>query len=158
MSNEMDLTRDLRVERVIAAPPALIWRCLVEAPLLRRWWVPAPVEVADLVIEPFPGGRFFTHMILPEGAEHRVEMMVLRADPGARLVFTDLMTQGFRPVAEPMFGFAAEITLNATAGGTAYAATARHARAPDAARHREMGFHDGWGTVADQLAALAVTL
>ena len=24
-----------------------------------------------------------------------------------------------------------------------------------AARHRDMGFHDGWGTVADQLAALA---
>jgi uncharacterized protein YndB with AHSA1/START domain len=154
----MDLERDLRVERLIRAPVALVWRCLVEAELLRRWWVPAPVVVADLVIEPHPGGRFFTHMILPEGGVHRVEMMILAADGGQRLVFTDLMTAGFRPTAEPMFGFAAEITLTEAAGGTAYSATARHARAPDAARHREMGFHDGWGTVADQLAALAPTL
>lgn len=154
----VDPERDLRVERVIAAPVSLVWRCLSDAELLRRWWVPKPVVVADMVIEPQPGGRFYTDMILPDGAEYPVEMMILRADPGARLVFTDLMTAGFRPVAEPMFGFAAEITLEATAAGTAYTATARHARAPDAARHREMGFHDGWGTVADQLAALAPTL
>ena len=80
------------------------------------------------------------------------------ADTGQRLVFTDLMTAGFRPGAEPLFGFAAEITLTEAAGGTTYSATARHARSPDAARHLEMEFHDGWGTVADQLTALAATL
>lgn len=158
MATELDPERDLRVERLIKAPPAVVWRCLAEAQVLRRWWVPTPVQVADLVIETTPGGRFFTHMILPDGAEHRVEMMILRADVGQRLIFTDLMTAGFRPVAAPMFGFAAEITLTEAEGGTAYVATARHARAPDAARHREMGFHEGWGTVADQLAALAPTL
>lgn len=158
MTAELDLERDMRIERLIKAPVALVWRCLVQAELLRRWWVPAPVTVADMVIEAVPGGRFFTHMILPDGAQHRVEMMILQAEPGRRLVFTDLMTAGFRPVAEPMFGFAAEITLAEAEGGTAYAATARHARATDAIRHRDMGFHDGWGTVADQLAALAPTL
>ena len=147
--------RDLRVERLIPAPVALVWRCLVQTALLRRWWVPAPVVVADRVIEPRPGGRFFTHMILPEGGEHRVEMMILTADAGQRLVFTDLMTAGFRPMAEPMFGFAAESALAGAAGATAYSATAR---ALDAARHRAMGFHDGWGTVADQLATLAPTV
>lgn len=151
----LDPARDLRVERLIPAPAATLWRCLTEADRLRRWWVPSPVEITDLVIEPQPGGRFFTHMRLPDGGEHRVEMMILHAEPQHRLRFTDLMTAGFVPVAQPMFGFAAEIALIAEGAATRYVATARHARPEDASRHREMGFHDGWGTVADQLAALA---
>jgi uncharacterized protein YndB with AHSA1/START domain len=111
-----------------------------------------------MVLEQAPGGRFFTDMILPDGGAHRVEMMIMCVDAGQRLVFTDLMTAGFRPVAEPMFGFAAEIALAEAAGGTSYSATARHARAPDASRHRETGFHEGWGRAAEQLAALAPTL
>ena len=70
------LKRDLRIERLIPAPVAVVWRCLAHAQMLRRWWVPSPVVVADMVIEATPGGRFFTHMILPDGAEHRVAMMI----------------------------------------------------------------------------------
>lgn len=153
-----DPARDLRVERLIRAPVALVWRCIVEADLMRRWWVPAPVVIDEMVIDPTPGGRFFTHMVMPDGARIGMEMMILRADIGQRLIFTDLMTAGFRPVAEPMFGFAGTLSLAEAEGGTAYTATARHARPADALRHGEMGFHDGWGTVADQLAALASTL
>ncbi len=155
MMADLNPARDLQVVRLIPAPAAILWRCLTEADRLRRWWVPSPVEVADMVIEPQPGGRFFTHMRLPDGGEHRVEIMILLAEPQRRLIFTDLMTAGFRPVAQPMFGFAAEIALIPEGGATRYVATARHARPEDAARHRDMGFHDGWGTVADQLATLA---
>lgn len=157
MPAELDPDRDLRIERRIAAPPAIVWRCLTEADRLRQWWVPHPVEVADMVIEPQPGGRFFTHMRLPGGGEHRVDMMILLAKPQHRLIFTDLMTAGFVPVAEPMFGFAADIELIPEGAATLYVATARHARSEAATRHRDMGFYDGWGTVADQLAALAMT-
>lgn len=155
MTSDLNPDRDLQVTRLIPAPAAILWRCLTEAARLRRWWVPSPVEVLDMVIEPQPGGRFFTHMGLPDGSAHRVEMMILLAEPQRRLVFTDLMTAGFLPVAQPMFGFAAEIALIPEGAANRYVATARHARPEDARRHREMGFHDGWGTVADQLAALA---
>ncbi|MBL4928628.1 SRPBCC domain-containing protein [Tabrizicola sp. KVB23] len=154
----MDPDRDLQVTRLMPAPVATLWRCLTTAEHLRRWWVPAPVQVADLIIEPHPGGRFFTHMILPDGGEHRVDMVILLAEAERRLVFTDLMTMGFVPVVQPLFGFVGELALIAEGQGTRYVATARHARPEDAVRHRDMGFHDGWGMVADQLAALARTM
>lgn len=37
----------------------------------------------------------------------------------------------------------------------AYAAHVMHKSNADRAMHETLGFHDGWGTVADQLAALA---
>ena len=43
-------------------------------------------------------------------------------------------------------------------GRTRYTAIARHWTAEDRQTHEEMGFHEGWGIAADQMAALAVTL
>jgi uncharacterized protein YndB with AHSA1/START domain len=40
-------------------------------------------------------------------------------------------------------------------GKTRYRATARHWTAEAKAQHEAMGFTDGWGAVADQLADLA---
>lgn len=148
------MTRDLVVERVIAAPLAKVWLCLTEAAHLARWWVPEPVVIEDMVLETAPGGRFSYRMVMEDGARVDMEMMILAA-AGDRLVFTDLMTAGFRPVAAPFFGFVGELALSAVAGGTLYRATARHAREDDARRHEEMGFHDGWGAVAGQLVTYA---
>lgn len=145
---------DLELAREIAAPPELVWRCMTDPSHLARWWVPAPVTIRDMVLETRPGGRFGYVMVMEDGAEVPMEMMVLSAEP-MRFVFTDLMVAGFRPVASPFFGFVGRLELTATATGTLYAARAAHARAGDADRHRDMGFHDGWGAVADQLKTLA---
>jgi len=40
-------------------------------------------------------------------------------------------------------------------GRTRYTAVARHRSKEAAQTHKDMGFHDGWGTVADQLEAYA---
>ncbi|NBZ89863.1 SRPBCC domain-containing protein [Stagnihabitans tardus] len=146
--------RDLSVERRIAAPRDLVWRCLTEGQHLARWWVPAPVTVEDMVLEPQPGGRFGYVMILEDGARFALDMMICEAR-GHRLIFTDLMSGGFQPMAAPMFGFVGELALTEVEGGTLYRATARHAREEDARRHDEMGFHDGWGAVAGQLVTYA---
>ncbi|WP_186766504.1 SRPBCC domain-containing protein [Puniceibacterium confluentis] len=42
--------------------------------------------------------------------------------------------------------------------GTAYRALVLHASAEARKQHEDMGFHEGWGTVADQLDTLARTL
>jgi uncharacterized protein YndB with AHSA1/START domain len=39
-------------------------------------------------------------------------------------------------------------------GRTKYTATAAHWTAEDKKTHEEMGFHEGWGKCADQLAEL----
>jgi uncharacterized protein YndB with AHSA1/START domain len=38
--------------------------------------------------------------------------------------------------------------------GTRYTASARHWREEDRKMHEDMGFVDGWGTCADQLAEI----
>ena len=43
-------------------------------------------------------------------------------------------------------------------GGTIYTATARHRSSEARKSHEEMGFFDGWGTVATQLEEYARTL
>ena len=49
----------------------------------------------------------------------------------------------------------ANITFAAEAGGTRYTARVLHWTAEDQAAREKMGFHQGWGICADQLAALA---
>jgi uncharacterized protein YndB with AHSA1/START domain len=43
-------------------------------------------------------------------------------------------------------------------GRTAYRAVALHANEADKAKHEQMGFNEGWGTVAGQLEEYAQSL
>jgi uncharacterized protein YndB with AHSA1/START domain len=78
----------------------------------------------------------------------------LEVVPGEKLVFTDTYTEGWKPAAEPFM--TAIVTFEDLGGGrTRYTAVARHRNSETARQHRDMGFHDGWGTVATQLEAYA---
>ena len=83
--------------------------------------------------------------------------MFLEVVPGRKLVSTGAFTEGWVPQAGDM-NFVRIDTFEPEAGGTRYTATARHWSAEDKKAHEEMGFHQGWGQVADQLAELAATL
>jgi uncharacterized protein YndB with AHSA1/START domain len=51
------------------------------------------------------------------------------------------------------------ITFEDLGGGkTRYRAVARHWTVEDRQTHEAMGFHEGWGIVADQMAEVAATL
>lgn len=162
MTPPLDPATDLHLARRFRADPARVWRCLTEADLLRRWFVPAPWTMAEVEIDPVPGGTFRTVMRDPDGAEMPMPPgCVLLAEPPRRLVWTSALSTGFVPVPPPEAGafvFTADIHLTDAAPGTAYEVTLRHARREDAAAHAAMGFDAGWGTAADQLGALAATL
>ena len=49
------------------------------------------------------------------------------------------------------------ITLEPHGNGTKYTAVAMHRDAKGAEQHASMGFHEGWGTVLDQLVAYVRT-
>lgn len=68
----------------------------------------------------------------------------------------DALLPGWRPAPEPFF--TAVVTLQPRGAGTLYTATAIHRDPEGRKRHEEMGFHDGWGLVLDQLVAFAKTL
>ncbi len=151
------MTAALEVTRLFAAPPAKVWRCLTEPDLVCRWWTPAPVTTTRAEIGLHPGGAFRMVFVIPDQRPQVMDFCILDVDPGRQLVWTDLMSEGFRP-AQAMFGFTAFTSIAAEGEGTRYHARALHRTAEGAARHQEMGFQDGWGAVADQLGTLAATL
>ena len=78
----------------------------------------------------------------------------LEVVPNEKLVFTDTYTVGWKPAPEP-FMTAILTFQDIGQGRTLYTAVARHRNADTAKSHADMGFFDGWGTVATQLEAYA---
>ncbi len=124
--------------------------------LLEQWFCPAPWRATDFDLDLRPGGRFNSVFRGPEGEVMPQSGCFLEVVPEQRLVWTDAMEGDFRPRAEPfMTGI---VTLEPKDGGTLYRAVVLHANAETRAKHEAMGFQEGWGKAADQLAALARTL
>lgn len=152
---------DLTLTRVIGAPRALVWRAWTTPEHLKQWWAPLPWTTPECEIELRPGGRFYTLMRGPDGEEHGGEGCFLEVVAPERIVFTDALEGGWRPTNTASCGgilFTAIITLAEHAAGTLYTARALHKDDADREAHEKMGFHEGWGTCADQLAALSARL
>ncbi len=154
---------DLVLERQLKAPPAKVWRALTEPELLKQWFAPRPWRITEVALELHPGGRFHTRMVGPDGeAEDCVTDpetdagCVLLVEPERRLVWTDGLAAGFRPV--PGGFMTADMRLAPSGGGTDYRVLVLHKDADDRKRHLEMGFESGWGTVAAQLDEVACAL
>ncbi|WP_435259419.1 SRPBCC family protein [Thioclava sp. FR2] len=148
---------DLELVRHLKASPSKVWRCWTEPKLLEQWFAPKPVVTRDVEIDLRPGGSFKTTMDVPGHGAMVGHGCFLEIDPGRKLAWTDLLQGGYRPNSES-FGFTAFILLEPEGEGTLYRAIALHRTAEQRKSHEEMGFHDGWGTAAAQLDALAVTL
>lgn len=140
---------DLVLERVVDVPPELVWEAWTTPEHLKEWFVPRPWSVTDCTLDLRPGGVFRTVMRSPDGEEFPNEGCYLEIVPGRRLVWTDTLGPGYRPTAEPFF--TAVVSMEPEGEGTRYKAIAIHGSTETRTRHEEMGFHDGWSTVLDQL-------
>lgn len=146
---------ELSISRFIKAPPAVVWKAWSEPEHLARWWIPAPIECQVVKLDLWPGGGFVTRMREGDGAfQPHVDACFLEVVPQTRLIFTTLLTEGWRP-AEPWLALTAIMSFEAEDAGTRYTARALHKHGEDARKHEELGFFEGWGTAIDQLAALA---
>lgn len=150
----LDPERDLEINRIIRAPRALVWAAWTEPALFAQWWLPAPTLCRVIEMDVRPGGGLRTEMS-DDGAPFvpHMDACYLAVEAERLLVLTNALSAGWRPAADPFM--TAEITLADHADGTAYRAVVKHRSAEKRAWHEEMGFHDGWGAVAAQLAALA---
>jgi uncharacterized protein YndB with AHSA1/START domain len=150
---------DLVIERTIAVAPERVWDAWTQPELIKQWFTPAPYKTVGCEIDLRPGGRFNTTMESPEGGQYPNTGCIVDMEPGRRLVFTSVLSEGFRPAA-PVNGaedlaFTGRITMEPTGdGGTRYKATVMHPDEATQKRHAEMGFYDGWGAALDQLVAL----
>lgn len=143
---------DLTISRVIRAPRRAVWEAWSDPESLAQWWVPAPARCRVEELDLRPGGGFVTR-ISEDGGDFVPHMRAcfLAVAEAERIVFTDALVGGWRPAEHPFM--TAIITLDDHPLGTAYAARVLHRSGADRARHEELGFYDGWGTVIEQLAA-----
>jgi uncharacterized protein YndB with AHSA1/START domain len=155
---------DLVLERILDAPRALVWKALTVPEHARQWWAPRPYQTAECEIDLRPGGVFYTRIVGPEDFDSPVYGCFLEVAEGERLVWTTALTSGFRPAGEPPHGcgafiFTAIVTLeDSGAGQTRYRVVVLHKDEADRDTHAEAGFHDGWGTCANQLGEVAAGL
>lgn len=151
---------DLRLERIVDVPPALVWRAWTEPEHLVKWFTPKPWQTVDCEIDLRPGGLFRTVMRSPEGEEFPNVGCYLETVEERLLSWTNALGPGFRPAVTEGegcagFAFTAIIRLEPHGDGTKYIATALHAKEEDRKSHADMGFEEGWGTALDQLVAVA---
>lgn len=147
---------DLVLTRLIDAPREKLFRAWTEPKLVTQWFAPRPWTTPRAEMDVRPGGASLIVMRSPEGEEfpnHGVFLEVVRNE---KLVFTDAYTSAWVPSPKPFM--TAIVTFEDEGGKTRYTARARHWTAEDKAAHEKMGFHEGWGICADQLAALVAKL
>jgi uncharacterized protein YndB with AHSA1/START domain len=152
----IDPELDLTVGRVIRAPRAIVWNAWTDPAKFAQWWVPAPAVCRVERLEVRPGGAMVTQ--LSEDGTHfapHLDASFLVVDEIERLVFTNAIDSSWRPASPEPFLMTAEVILAEHPDGTDYRIIVRHGTSAARARHEELGFADGWGTVTKQLAALA---
>jgi uncharacterized protein YndB with AHSA1/START domain len=154
--------KDLVLERTLDAPIDLVWEAYTNPEHMKQWFAPKPYEISEMELDLKPGGIFRLRMVGPDGFDtgHGVPGCVLEVVERAKLVWTSTLGPGYRPneMGEgcESFPFTAIITFaDAGDGQTHYKAVALHKDAADCATHEKMGFEEGWGTVAGQLATFA---
>lgn len=152
-----DTQLELSVTRFIDAPPATVYRVWTER--TEQWFAPKPWRTRVIAQELKAGGRSAVEMQGPDGSAHPEEGVFLEVVPNERIVSTNLFAAGWQPrttkTSECDFAMVAITTFEAEGSGTRYTARARHFDAEAVRQHQEMGFEQGWGMVADQLAELA---
>ncbi|HEX4848210.1 MAG TPA: SRPBCC domain-containing protein [Novosphingobium sp.] len=140
---------ELSVTRLINAAPDKVWQVLTER--TNEWWCPKPWRAEVNWGSRTPGGRTHTTMYGPNGEKNEHPGFILAWDEGRRIAVTDAIEGDLQPAGPFMLGIW-EIAPEGT--GTRYTGRARHWTPESMAHHKEMGFDEGWGIMADQFKEL----
>jgi uncharacterized protein YndB with AHSA1/START domain len=147
--------RDLVLTRLIDAPPEKVFAAWTDPALLRQWFAPLPWTTPVVENDVRAGGSSVIVMLGPEGSVFPIRGVYLDVVDNERLVFTDAFTEAWKPSDKPFM--VVSVTFEAQGGRTRYTARVSHWSEADREAHEKMGFHEGWSTCAEQLAALVET-
>ncbi|MGF6230255.1 uncharacterized protein YndB with AHSA1/START domain [Inquilinus ginsengisoli] len=148
--------RELVLTRLIDAPREKLFRAWTEPELMKQWFTPRPWTTPVIEVDLRPGGSNLIVMRGPDGTEFPNRGVYLEIVKNERLVFTDAYTKAWEPSEKPFF--TGIITFADEGGKTRYTARALHWTVADREAHEKMGFHEGWGLCADQLAELVAKI
>jgi len=144
--------RELVISRIIDAPRERVFKAWTDPELLKQWFAPLPYTTPVAELDVRPGGANLIIMRDPAGNEFPNRGVYLEVVKNERLVVTDAYTKAWEPSEKPFMTVI--VTFENEGGKTKYTARVLHWTVADREAHEEMGFHQGWGQCADQLAAL----
>ena len=144
--------RDLILKRVFNASPEKVFKAWTEPALLKQWFAPLPWTTVKVEIDVRGGGASLVVMRSPDGKEYPNHSVYLEVVKNERLVFTDAFTMAWELSEKPFM--LVDLKFEAQGETTNYSARVRHWSIADREAHEKMGFHQGWVTCAEQLAAL----
>jgi uncharacterized protein YndB with AHSA1/START domain len=148
--------RELVLNRIINVPPEKVFEAWTDPELLKQWFAPLPWTTPVAETDVRPGGSSLIIMRGPDGNEFPNRGVYLEVVRNERLVFTDAYTKAWEPSKKPFMTVI--LTFEDEGGKTKYTARVCHWTVADREAHEKMGFHQGWGQCADQLAALVAKL
>ncbi len=140
---------ELSVTRLIDAAPDKVWKVMTEQ--TNEWWCPKPWRAEMDFGAKRPGSASKAVMYGPDGEVNEHPGTILAWDEGRRFAFTDAIVGDLQPSGPFMIGI---FEIAPEGNGTRYTGRARHWTPESMAHHKEMGFEQGWGAVADQFKAL----
>jgi uncharacterized protein YndB with AHSA1/START domain len=152
----MSADRELMLTRLIDAPREKVYRAWTDPSLLKQWFAPLPYTTPVAELDVRPGGSAFIVMRGPDGKDLPNHGVYLEVVANQRLVTTDAYTKAWEPSAKPFMTLI--LTFEDEGGKTRYTARVRHWTVADREAHEKMGFHQGWGSCADQLTALVARI
>ena len=162
MKNDLtiDPQLDLIFERTTTIPIEKLWRAWTDPKILVNWFCPKPWKVTECRIDLRPGGEFYTVMQGPDQQSVPNQGCYLDIQENKKLVWTNIMSKGFRPTALSTVGFwiVGTVLLSKTNQGNLYQAIVRHADIESRKKHEAMGFQEGWGMAFQQLVEMEKNL
>ena len=144
--------RELVISRIIDAPRERVFKAWTDPELLKQWFAPLPYTTPVAELDVRPGGANLIVMRGPDGNDLPNRGVYLEVVKNEKLVITDAYTEAWEPSEKPFMTVI--VTFENEGGKTKYTARVRHWTVSDRETHEKMGFHQGWGQCAGQLAAL----
>ncbi len=143
--------------RIIDVPADKLFKCWTTPERMHEWFCPKPWTVSRAEMDIRAGGSSLVVMRSPEGQEFPNPGVYLEVVPNKAPGVHRRLHLGLGPVGEAVHGSRSSSSRTWATAPPAYTATARHWTVEDRKAHEQMGFHEGWGVVADQLAEVART-
>jgi uncharacterized protein YndB with AHSA1/START domain len=149
MSDTADSETTLRLERLIASPPEVVFALWTEPDQLLKWWAPEGYEPSVDALDTWPGGRWRITLRRSEGGAVLAMSGVYRAiEPPRHLAFSWAWED-----ASGARGHETEVTVNleATPGGTRLVLLQQRFET----RQARDNHSNGWSASFDRLSGIA---
>ena len=145
-------SKELSLTRLIKAPREKVYAAWTQPELMKQWFAPLPFTTPIVELDLRVGGASKIVMQDVDGNQYPNHGVYLELVPNEKIVCTDAYTSAWVPSEKPFMTMI--LTFEEEGGDTRYTARVVHWSEADREAHEQMGFYEGWGKCADQLAAL----